>query len=866
MPIDPQSGMFYGEDTAKQWLRDNEGKWDLFLHRHKAQDRPTLKKKMYEANPELSMSAVKDFFIPDDKKIERIKKFIENEWGIVLVCGGKDQGKCVSGDTEILSPDGSLRPISEIVQEKCANVLSLNTNLKIISEKPIAYIDMGKSRVLEVRTRTGRKIRVTPEHPFLTITGWKKCNDLRKGDRIAVPRQLPFFGSRTLPSYQIKILAYLLGEGHVKFGYRKSVVKFTNKDREILKDFIKSVELFSNIRTRIETRPNKTPTVHVVRAKKFPEFDILAVRTQCGIQIPIKRPIDKNLIKRLYLEGFSIKKISEILDIDTSTIFYQLKKMKIPIRTKKESSKLWPQFKNTVVEWLQKNGVKDNLSIQKEIPSIVFELSKENLVLFLNRLYACDGWACDNHLEIGYATSSEKMAQQIQHLLLRFSIITRIHKKKTSKNPAFCIIINDITMINQFIETIGDFDRKNMKKIIAKINRMSANPHIDTIPPEILPYIKKLKEERGKTWIEIATAMGYKCYSAKKSFFRTYSRSGGKPYSIGRKALGNIASCLDSKELADIANSDIFWDEITKIKDAGNVKVYDLTINPTHNFVANDIFVHNTATCWWVLETAKELGRKACVAGPPMKIPSWATRVMNPAAAPEGAIVYITEAAIQFSARSSMHGGQRDALSILPVIRHSDRLLLVETQHTRIVDINFLRLMDGAILKPGGMYREEERGPHAHVIDVLKPHLRTQTLFMIGQWFTLLKHQPLPECWSSNLSKSYKPIHDEKEALDFGVSLIEQDYSLTQVRSILLARSFNRPVWWWQEKMIQALGGPAEVPSEIPTPEITPAPLALSSGQPTSIVKRRLTKVVTDKNIPTTEMTDEQIKQTWGAD
>lgn len=269
-----------------------------------------------------------------------------------------------------------------------------------------------------------------------------------------------------------------------------------------------------------------------------------------------------------------------------------------------------------------------------------------------------------------------------------------------------------------------------------------------------------------------------------------------------------------------------------------------------------------TATCWWVLETAYRLGRKACVAGPPQTIPPWATRVMDPAAAPEGSVVYITEAAIQYSARGAMRGGQRDALSILPVIRHSNRLLLVETQHTRLVDINMLRNMDGAILKPGGMYKEEQRGPTTHVIDVLKPHLKTQTLFMVGQWFTLLKHQPLPKCWSSNLSKSYKPIHDEKEAIDFGVSLLEQDYSLAQVRSILIARSFNRPMWWWQEQMIKAIGGQPES-LQIAAPngsadEVAPTPNVQNS---TLAVKRRLTKVVGEKNVPTTVMSDDEIKQ-----
>jgi replicative DNA helicase len=39
----------------------------------------------------------------------------------------------------------------------------------------------------------------------------------------------------------------------------------------------------------------------------------------------------------------------------------------------------------------------------------------------------------------------------------------------------------------------------------------------------------------------------------------------------------------------------VYWDEIAAIDDAGPKQVYDLTIPQTHNFVANDLCVHNTA-------------------------------------------------------------------------------------------------------------------------------------------------------------------------------------------------------------------------------------------------------------------------------
>ena len=43
-----------------------------------------------------------------------------------------------------------------------------------------------------------------------------------------------------------------------------------------------------------------------------------------------------------------------------------------------------------------------------------------------------------------------------------------------------------------------------------------------------------------------------------------------------------------------MANSNIFWDEVVTIKKLGIEEVFDATVPETHNFVANDIIVHNS--------------------------------------------------------------------------------------------------------------------------------------------------------------------------------------------------------------------------------------------------------------------------------
>ena len=61
----------------------------------------------------------------------------------------------------------------------------------------------------------------------------------------------------------------------------------------------------------------------------------------------------------------------------------------------------------------------------------------------------------------------------------------------------------------------------------------------------------------------------------------------------GRPRLNVLADALKSDRLKTLANSDIFWDEVCSIEYSGEEEVFDLTVDNVHNFIANDIVVHN---------------------------------------------------------------------------------------------------------------------------------------------------------------------------------------------------------------------------------------------------------------------------------
>jgi replicative DNA helicase len=63
---------------------------------------------------------------------------------------------------------------------------------------------------------------------------------------------------------------------------------------------------------------------------------------------------------------------------------------------------------------------------------------------------------------------------------------------------------------------------------------------------------------------------------------------------ISRERAVRVAKAINCLEMAALAASDVYWDEIVAIEPDGVEQVYDLTVDDLHNFVANDIIVHNS--------------------------------------------------------------------------------------------------------------------------------------------------------------------------------------------------------------------------------------------------------------------------------
>src|SRR5581483_274348 len=231
----------------------------------------------------------------------------------------------------------------------------------------------------------------------------------------------------------------------------------------------------------------------------------------------------------------------------------------------------------------------------KFVPDIVFSLPKHQIALFLNRLFSGDGFLhlrpSTQQVTIDYASKSKRLIQDVQHLLLRFGINARFRRLSSGHYRLF---IHGTGPCRTFLQEIGLLGRKYVEEALAYLSTTNAiaNPNLDTIPSQVWNRLESAAISSGS---KLTTLVKADRTTATYKMSRTSILRG---QSISRSRLLRLASLAGDSDLQNLAQSDIYWDSIVSIEPIGEHQVYDLSMAETHNFVANDIIIHNS----WVSE------------------------------------------------------------------------------------------------------------------------------------------------------------------------------------------------------------------------------------------------------------------------
>ena len=462
-------------------------------------------------------------------------------------------GKCVAQNELIPLADGREVKAKDLIG-KNFELITLDDHGVVIPVKAIAEWNR-REPVYEITTESGRRIIRNGHHPLWGAIKWsKECSHpiitdqgwidvVRMKDYLsippsngrsasvicAVPTEVPNYGDKEIPIHEVKIMAYLIGDG----GVTQNQIIFSQKNNAQLAEFAECVSMmgcvlsprsgsiydYSVVRPEGDRRTNSIRNLpglfelgdfsceeHISTRRFLMDQSISACTFYKKLSVIGVKPIQfygrsylsKSQVELYHLfdnclelvkqkNGFKKGRYSDAIVLlrqksitvtpPDICLLQEQKKNAISYSKKihgiKEGVNRNGQKKNPVKEMLDSYGLMGKLAREKEIPPIILSLKKDQLSIFLSRLFSTDGWACvdkNGVAEVGYCTSSIVMATQIQKLLLRFGISANLSHKKTV--DAWQLILRASDQIIRFAERTNPLKKWLMlQKTKVNVNR-----------------------------------------------------------------------------------------------------------------------------------------------------------------------------------------------------------------------------------------------------------------------------------------------------------------------------------------------------------------------------------------------------------
>ena len=475
----------------------------------------------------------------------------EEIFDFILKFGGYGFNKCVVGGTVVFdAATGRRATVNELFHEHRAGgtrpfqVHALGDDGKL---RPRAVTDVmwnGRKRVYEVVTAQGKRITATDNHPFRTLDGWTNLGDLKVGARVAAPRRMTVTTTvttaATMPRHELIVLAGLLAEGNT---CHPSCLYFFGNDRVLVDDFASAAGQFPQTVARTYARADgrrMEVCVSTGRDARFRPGHGSADRT-AGV------------------------------------------------------ATIAPPSRSGAFRWAEAIGIVGLKATEKHVPGIVFELCDADVELFLGRLWAGDGFLANATQAVPfYATSSPRLARDVQSLLLRLGIVSGVHAKRFKyrggERPGYTVHLLGDGSIRTFIGRVAPHCLGRE----AAVSRLSAyvasvgpdRSSKDTVPAEVRAWVDAERRGAGLTWDELQARSGV---CVKELCYANPNKAGFR-----RSTVAKLATFFGSARLSAAAASDVFWDRVVSIEPKGVQDTYDLTVDVDHNFVADGLVVHNS--------------------------------------------------------------------------------------------------------------------------------------------------------------------------------------------------------------------------------------------------------------------------------
>jgi error-prone DNA polymerase len=246
---------------------------------------------------------------------------------------------------------------------------------------------------------------------------------------------------------------------------------------------------------------------------------------------------------------------------------------------------------NGALQWATSLGIRGRDSRAKHVPAPVFTLRVSDLALFLARLWEGAG-SLSRAGHASYDTVSHRLAEDVQHLLLRLGIVSRLYTRirpcRGRRVASFVVTVTGGENLRRFARRVARHFLDSRKRALSTALAASraGRGSRDVVPVSVQTLIDRERRRRALTWEALGRRAGL---SVRALCSPDRTKRGYRRWVITR-----LARCLRSPELTRLAASDLYWDRIVSIEPAGIRETYDLHVARDHNFLANDLVVHNS--------------------------------------------------------------------------------------------------------------------------------------------------------------------------------------------------------------------------------------------------------------------------------
>ncbi|WP_371327531.1 replicative DNA helicase [Kytococcus sp. HMSC28H12] len=138
---------------------------------------------------------------------------------------------CLTADTRVLRADtGAEVTLGELMVSGARDVpvWALDDSMRYVRRHLTHVFPTGIKPVFRLTTTSGKTLRATANHPFRTYRGWTALEELRPGDRLAVPRHVPAPEQCTpWTAAEVVMLAHLIGDGSF---VRRQPIRYASVD------------------------------------------------------------------------------------------------------------------------------------------------------------------------------------------------------------------------------------------------------------------------------------------------------------------------------------------------------------------------------------------------------------------------------------------------------------------------------------------------------------------------------------------------------------------------------------------------------------------------------------------------------------